>query len=1226
MYLQQMPNPYDTYAEPFSANQAAYGAPFNFPQGPHSNRSSPTQERQSFVGAAPWQSIQHQESRRSLSAGPSRLPSFQERSQSFTGPDRSASRSSGGSRPNSALSRRRGSRSPTLPQQVMLDQRSVGQHGAFYNQQPYQRPRSVSELPAPSMRRKQRSAPRTPDPELLARIETYRKTGCSPPLSRRPSQSSPTDPYARSASAATPPIMPPLPRSVTTEDPRHRYVPERQPVVTPPVEHSPVLRNVSQKAYTGPSWSEQASETSHSGSSRSVRDRSLSLHRPSTAVGPLHETVVEEGESARRSPRTGSSQPLFTNDVKHSMPVSDPNGMNFDFGGFGELDMRLTQSVDSAPTPKLGLPQNEMQMLPRDEPVPRPMPSSGATMSTRELQALARSGVLTSSYESDTPSVPSKSSTDTAEQTKEKLRHSSSADLSRLAREPRRPSGFLARTLRPASALFGQSKSERSVSRPLVQEPPGIDAKELVRSSSELAPQSQRDTAAESRPEKAEGTQWDRTEPQYVGLEMPAVERPKAIERPPVIDLRLPSEYVLPPLFSDDQGGMFGSIGGSSHLAAPLQPVDYRDPRQFVEQRHDSAYESPGFADAKDEPDHYPTASPLLDSNGESQQEETVDAPHTHKDSKGHGKKTKKGKKRGRKKGGSKKKGGSDAEDSDASGEKALAWDSENEEPLVDSRKPAGKLFGRSLMDVADEKQQQRLASRRFYGQLDLQEDDDRPALGDEKSIAAPSSIGARSFRDNPLGTNDTRERMEAIFGVDATWAREMQQKREREAVERVDIAFLASQAGVPPGLLAEEQRSKAASSVSSSRNSNTASEARLAAPASGEDDLYVPHSASQATQPAFTPLEAPRLDLPLMSSPKPKAASRDDKWYMSSSDTSDSESERQDDPKVPSEAATDPNGASSEPAALAQTQDDSDEDVPLARLKQGGASAPAVKASGAISQPSLPASDSEEDMPLATVKRKALAGRRLQVMPPAALNATAMMAQTPPDAGDSSEEDVPLAKLRSRSKPTLSPVVPQSLHLPEVPKMVSSSAIAKTSDDDDDRPVGMRHGAAQAVAMAVQAQKAKQLQNAKVSAAVGDRKSAPESDDEDDRPLQINAATAALLAQKMAAMRVNPRNAAQIVEPSLQQSHERPIADVAVMDSPWLGGPSGGPFAPTAEKALHPDKAGAEMDAADTLPTPSTSQPMVSKIHEWRNSIPDGSELQDAGVPRVEDAYVRGS
>ena len=131
--------------------------------------------------------------------------------------------------------------------------------------------------------------------------------------------------------------------------------------------------------------------------------------------------------------------------------------------------------------------------------------------------------------------------------------------------------------------------------------------------------------------------------------------------------------------------------------------------------------------------------------------------------------------------------------------------DSEAEKRWIDDSKPAGKLFGKSLLDIADERNQTRVNKARFYGQVQLEEEEARehaeaqkaasmlgvPGKEDGASIAPSVTT---SFRDRPVGYNDTRERMEAVFGTDLNWAREMEKRREEEAREKeeAEIARLA--------------------------------------------------------------------------------------------------------------------------------------------------------------------------------------------------------------------------------------------------------------------------------------------------------------------------------------------------------------------------------------------------------------------------------------------------
>ncbi|SPO49344.1 uncharacterized protein PSANT_07037 [Moesziomyces antarcticus] len=130
-------------------------------------------------------------------------------------------------------------------------------------------------------------------------------------------------------------------------------------------------------------------------------------------------------------------------------------------------------------------------------------------------------------------------------------------------------------------------------------------------------------------------------------------------------------------------------------------------------------------------------------------------------------------------------------------------WASDDDKRWVDDNKPAGKLYGKSLLDLATERNVERKSKARFYGQVQLEggettmlqidgEDDtasQRPngaaagaaSVYDDGASVAPS---AKSFRDKPLGYNDTRERMEAVFGADQVWAREMAKRQEEEARE----------------------------------------------------------------------------------------------------------------------------------------------------------------------------------------------------------------------------------------------------------------------------------------------------------------------------------------------------------------------------------------------------------------------------------------------------------
>ncbi|PWN48910.1 hypothetical protein IE53DRAFT_172402 [Violaceomyces palustris] len=127
---------------------------------------------------------------------------------------------------------------------------------------------------------------------------------------------------------------------------------------------------------------------------------------------------------------------------------------------------------------------------------------------------------------------------------------------------------------------------------------------------------------------------------------------------------------------------------------------------------------------------------------------------------------------------------------------------SEDEKRWIDDQKPAGKLFGKSLLDVAEERKVKIKTKQRFYGQVDLEAVQRveslaaaRSTLGvpgaDNDAASIAQSAGGRSFRENPIGTNDTRERMQATFGEDLIWSREMAKRREEEAREAEEREIL---------------------------------------------------------------------------------------------------------------------------------------------------------------------------------------------------------------------------------------------------------------------------------------------------------------------------------------------------------------------------------------------------------------------------------------------------
>ncbi|UZJ56771.1 hypothetical protein CBS101457_006091 [Exobasidium rhododendri] len=118
--------------------------------------------------------------------------------------------------------------------------------------------------------------------------------------------------------------------------------------------------------------------------------------------------------------------------------------------------------------------------------------------------------------------------------------------------------------------------------------------------------------------------------------------------------------------------------------------------------------------------------------------------------------------------------------DGDGDSDSNVSWTSQEEVRWLDEKKPPGILYGKSLLDVMNERKINKSGKARQYGQVSS---DQLQASNDDRSIVAASS-GNVSFRDNPLGFNDTRERMVAAFGPNSLWEKEMAERRILDARE----------------------------------------------------------------------------------------------------------------------------------------------------------------------------------------------------------------------------------------------------------------------------------------------------------------------------------------------------------------------------------------------------------------------------------------------------------
>lgn len=506
-------------------------------------------------------------------------------------------------------------------------------------------------------------------------------------------------------------------------------------------------------------------------------------------------------------------------------------------------------------------------------------------------------------------------------------------------------------------------------------------------------------------------------------------------------------------------------------------------------------------------------------------------------------------------------------------------YDSDDEPRWVDDAKPAGKLFGKSLMDVAEERRAQRLANRRFYGQQEIDAGRDSNDLavvpeGSTKdslsasayhsnehaaapSIMAPSIAGARSFRDNTGGGyNDTRERMQAAFGVDANWAREMAKRRDEEKEEeekrrveeevraRIEEEKRARKEArkAKKGIFARQRKAKGQPSAQgevAGQDAQVQLNGSMMAPAESYGDFIEATTEEQPLQVAppspprpKTPLEPPRLDVPVGSSANGHQSTASGfgvaQWLLPDSDSD--ESSASDDERLASHEQQQQQHARRQIAPrieLGRLADDSsdseDDEVPLAQLKRKSVMtlAPMLLSP----RPSnvgrgRDSSDEDEHMTLAQLKRKSqgaasalMSGGGATSSPrkPSAASVRPSTTTSSSSLGcnngavaagaassSSDDDEVPLAQLRTNKSSA-----PRGSSVKDAPLPPSGSA------SDEDRPLGLRQGASQAVAAALATLQAKQHQP-----------DGGEEEDEDDVPLGSTHPQAAIIARQAAQIR----------------------------------------------------------------------------------------------------------
>lgn len=462
-----------------------------------------------------------------------------------------------------------------------------------------------------------------------------------------------------------------------------------------------------------------------------------------------------------------------------------------------------------------------------------------------------------------------------------------------------------------------------------------------------------------------------------------------------------------------------------------------------------------------------------------------------------------------------------------------------------------GVRFRRShFFFVSDSSFWFRLIYCRAYGQVDIEEEeraDEAYALKAaslglplDAASMAPSSA-ARSFLDKPLGFNDTRERMEATFGTDMNWAREMSKRREEEAkeAEEAEIKRIAEE----EFMKGETERKNRKKAKGMFKGKNKKEKEKLKKRISGQQisspipqgslngfgqddhqnpiDESIEELAEEDLHPrSRTPVNPPTINLDFGQEGTPEQTKRSKRkgpseaaaeWFARSSDeestdsSSEDEAERRKQAMQRARLSRSLGGtgeakmlAASLAAAAAEEEDDSssDDGVPLAQIKKGLGTKSSSFASGlSLGAPNADDS-SEEELPLAALKAKRKAANN-------------MMGTLDLDfGGGSNEKGSPGNLSASHSVSSLSKAAAPVVH-------------AEDSDEDEDQPLGLVHP------------------NFKVNATA--------SSDEDDKPLGTQ--------HPETARRVINEQAAMI---------ERLQAEAQARNQPWgMGMMGGGGFDP---------------------------------------------------------------
>lgn len=544
-----------------------------------------------------------------------------------------------------------------------------------------------------------------------------------------------------------------------------------------------------------------------------------------------------------------------------------------------------------------------------------------------------------------------------------------------------------------------------------------------------------------------------------------------------------------------------------------------------------------------------------------------------------------------------------------------IASDENREEGLFvdENSKPAGKLFGKSLLDVAQERQEEKKAATRYYGQRDFG-DSVSQKDGYAASIA-PSSAG-QSLRDNTFGFNDTRERMQAALGVDVNWAREMEKRCAKDAEEEEEMAAVRAAAA----LLEQEKAAKRQKTRKLFGRRNKSRQGGQSAVSGEECHQPVPDRVfdMEAAMVSDTPGNGDEIESP---APELEADATD----TLRPDGIGSEKARDllattKPPRIeigfssPTQLrSTAGKGASAWHPASSGSSNDSDSEPESGRQKRRVQQSISTRflapndsslrlaqvsrrsSTGQLDKAAAASDSSDDEVPLSVIKRRTVSSN-------AAVQRRAM---------SSSDEEVPLAQLRSKRQ------------VKKAPFNASSSGPGSRKSDEqeseEDRPLGQRHSM-QALSSF------QQLHKGTLRATV--RRPSSESSD-DEAPLGASHPQAAIIAQQAALIKqlqmetdFHRQSAFFAASASMAAMPFYPPRMTLAAPSPMAMAPAqtpslpdlrstylAGPMPPTPSIGNFPssDTRMSHLNAGNTLPIAAHSSmdgPAGMGIDQWRNGV----------------------